>query len=294
MNILLNEVAYVDNMLTNREVNQKELNVEISLLVRYLVNSGETRSEILSFINSFMSDIIPKFSIEEWEPYIDKYIRRAKKRKILELEYVPVTQKELDKIKKVNDKTKEKLLFTLLVLAKYNNLKSGIDHNNSWVNFDEKTIFKLARIGCPLRERDKLIHELIVDGYIKNSKKITSLNMQVLFVDNESDPVLKITDMRELGFQYEELLPNNKVRRCINCGKPYKLKKQSQRAGLCPICNEVRYANGKLFKVKQCKICGAEFVCPSGDNRSYLCPEHQKEMTKQKKAAVMQKLRKNK
>ena len=288
MRILLNEKEYADKIIQDGQLGTDEFYSDLFILIKYLYSEGERKSGILKTLKLMSVDT------DKFYELICKYISRASSRKLVEIDYVPITQNEIDKIREVKNKSKEKLLFTLLIMAKYNNLKSGRNQNNDWVNLEEKEIFKLARVSCNKRDRDKMIYELKEDGYIKNSKKITSLNMQVLFVDNESDPVLKITDMRELGFQYEELLPNNKVRRCINCGKPYKLKRGVKRVGLCPLCDELRYANGKLFKVKQCKICGAEFVCPSGDNRSYLCPEHQKEMTKQKKAAVMQKLRKNK
>lgn len=288
MRILLNEKEYAEKIIQDGQLGTDEFYSDLFILIKYLYSEGERKSGILKTLKLMSVDT------DKFYELICKYISRASSRKLVEIDYVPITQNEIDKIREVKNKSKEKLLFTLLIMAKYNNLKSGRNQNNDWVNLEEKEIFKLARVSCNKRDRDKMIYELKEDGYIKNSKKITSLNMQVLFVDNESDPVLKITDMRELGFQYEELLPNNKVRRCINCGKPYKLKRGVKRVGLCPLCDELRYANGKLFKVKQCKICGAEFVCPSGDNRSYLCPEHQKEMTKQKKAAVMQKLRKNK
>lgn len=288
MRILLNEKEYAKKIIQDGQLGTDEFYSDLFILIKYLYSEGERKSGILKTLKLMSVDT------DKFYELICKYISRASSRKLVEIDYVPITQNEIDKIREVKNKSKEKLLFTLLIMAKYNNLKSGRNQNNDWVNLEEKEIFKLARVSCNKRDRDKMIYELKEDGYIKNSKKITSLNMQVLFVDNESDPVLKITDMRELGFQYEELLPNNKVRRCINCGKPYKLKRGVKRVGLCPLCDELRYANGKLFKVKQCKICGAEFVCPSGDNRSYLCPEHQKEMTKQKKAAMMQKLRKNK
>lgn len=230
-----------------------------------------------------MSKTNISYSELEWITYIDRCLNKVKKRAPIELEYIPITQIELEAIHAVQDNPKERLLFTLLVLAKYNNLKSGRDHNNDWVNFDEKTIFKLARVACGTHDRDKMIYDLKESGFISNSKKITSLNLKVNFID-ESEPILKITDMRELGFQYQETLPNNLIRRCSHCGKPYKLKKKTERAGLCPLCKEpdVKIIDGQ--KIKVCQICGKEFKCNIGDNRSYLCPEHQEEMNRKKTA----------
>lgn len=290
MDIVLNEKKYAEKLIETKQFNEENFFIELNILIRYLYHCKEIRrAEIIKFLKELFSQTDIKCTDDNLYDYVDKGILKAKKRKPIEIEYIPISKIELEAIHAVQNNPKERLLFTLLVLAKYNNLKSGREHNNDWVNFDEKTIFKLARVACTLKERDKMIYELKECGFISNSKKITSLNLKVNFID-ESETALKITDMRELGFQYLETLPNNLVRRCSSCGKPYKLKKKSERAGLCPLCKEpsIKIVAGKC--VKTCAICGREFTFNS--NHSYLCPEHQEEKTKKERVEIMRKSRK--
>lgn len=276
MEIILNEKTYAEKLINDKTVHPKELSYDLNILVRYLSSSGFNKEEIYKYIEEFMSEAYPNFDINLWYKYIDRYINKAKKRKLFEIEYVPITQNELDKIKEVKNPQKERLLFTLLSLTKLNNLKS--DTNNNWVNYDEKVIFQLARVSCSEKDRNIMIYELKEAGYVKNSKK--TLNIQVCFIDNSSAPVLKLTDMRELGYQYEEVKKKTLIRRCSTCGKPFRLKSQKDRTRLCFDCREKDSA--KKIKIKHCEVCGEEFYCSPFDGRSYLCPKHQLELNRVK------------
>lgn len=266
MEIILNEKTYAEKLINDKIVHTKELSYDLNILVRYLSSTGLNKEEIYKYIEEFMSEAYPEFDINLWYKYIDRYINKAKKRKLFEIEYVPITQNELDKIKEVKNPQKERLLFTLLSLAKLNNLKS--ETNNNWVNYDEKIIFQLARISCSDRNRNIMIYELKEAGYVKNSKR--SLNIQVCFIDNSSTPALRLTDMRELGYQYEELKKKTLIRRCSNCGKPFRLKSQKDRTRLCFDCRAVPVREEQ--KLKTCENCGETFLCSAKDNRSTLCP----------------------
>ena len=225
------------------------------------------------------------FDINLWYKYIDRYINKAKRRKLFEIEYVPITQNELDKIKEVKNPQKERLLFTLLSLAKLNNLKS--ETNNNWVNYDEKIIFQLARVSCSDRNRNIMIYELKEAGYVKNSKR--SLNIQVCFIDNSSTPVLRLTDMRELGYQYEELKKKTLIRRCSTCGKPFRLKSQKDRTRLCFDCK--KKDDTEKVKIKHCEICGEPFFCDPRDGKSSLCNIHRIEAERERKRLFIHKKR---
>ena len=105
------------------------------------------------------------------------------------------------------------------------------------------------------------------------SKKITRFNIRITFVDNESDPVLKITDMRELGYQYQNLGPKSKIKLCKRCGKPYKVKYSK---GGSPYCTDCQNKSAKdETKLITCDCCGKEFIAVSKNNRSVLCSECQ-------------------
>ena len=285
MEIILNEKTYAEKLINDKTVHPKELSYDLNILVRYLSSSGLNKEEIYKYIEEFMSEAYPNFDINLWYKYIDRYINKAKRRKLFEIEYVPITQNELDKIKEVKNPQKERLLFTLLSLAKLNNLKS--ETNNNWVNYDEKIIFQLARVSCSDRNRNIMIYELKEAGYVKNSKR--SLNIQVCFIDNSSTPVLRLTDMRELGYQYEELKKKTLIRRCSTCGKPFRLKSQKDRTRLCFDCK--KKDDTEKVKIKHCEICGEPFFCDPRDGKSSLCNIHRIEAERERKRLFIHKKR---
>lgn len=288
MEIILNEKTYAEKLINDKTVHPKELSYDLNILVRYLSSTGLKRNEIHKYINDFMLEAYPDFNINLWSKYIDKYINKAKKRDLFEIEYVPITQKELDKIREIKNPQKERLLFTLLSLTKLNNLKSK--SNNNWVNYDEKIIFQLARVACSERNRNIMIYDLKEAGYVKNSKK--TLNIQVCFIDNSSTPVMKLTDMRELGYQYEELKKKTLIRRCFKCGKAFKLKSQNDKTRMCSSCRTAPEKEEQKLKI--CENCGEPFLCSAKDSASKLCLVCHGEKERQDSLTRMRKLREKK
>ena len=230
-----------------------------------------TQKEIYNGIEEFASKIDSDFDINNWYSFIDKCIGKAKKRDLLNIDYIPITQKELDTIKEIKNPARERLAFTLLVIAKFNNLKS--ETNNNWINYSMDVYFNLARVTCKVDDRPYIIYDLKELGLVEVSKKITRFNIRITFVDNESDPVLKITDMRELGYQYQNLGPKSKIKLCKRCGKPYKVKYSK---GGSPYCTDCQNKSAKdETKLITCDCCGKEFIAVSKNNRSVLCSECQ-------------------
>lgn len=271
MDLILNEKQYVEKMLELGDCSPKDLGANIALLTRYMYQENYTQKEIYNGIEEFASKVDSDFDINNWYSFIDKCIGKAKKRDLLNIDYIPITQKELDTIKEIKNPARERLVFTLLVIAKYNNLKS--ETNNSWINYSMDVWFKLARVACKVDDRPYMIYDLKEAGLVEVSKKITRFNIRITFVDDESDPVLKITDMRELGYQYQNLGPKSKIKLCKRCGKPYKVKSSKERN---PYCIDCQHKSSKEeIKVLICDCCGKEFLAPSKNNRSMFCSECQ-------------------
>ena len=268
-NMLLKQ--YIEKMLELGDCSPKDLGANIALLTRYMYQEKYTQKEIYNGIEEFASKVDSDFDINNWYSFIDKCIGKAKKRDLLNIDYIPITQKELDTIKEIKNPARERLAFTLLVIAKFNNLKS--ETNNNWINYSMDVYFNLARVTCQVDDRPYIIYDLKELGLVEVSKKITRFNIRITFVDNESDPVLKITDMRELGYQYQNLGPKSKIKLCKRCGKPYKVKYSK---GGSPYCTDCQNKSAKdQTKLITCDCCGKEFIAVSKNNRSVLCSECQ-------------------
>ena len=271
MDLILNEKQYIEKMLELGDCSPKDLGANIALLTRYMYQEKYTQKEIYNGIEKFASKVDSDSDINNWYSFIDKCIGKAKKRDLLSIDYIPITQKELDTIKEIKNPARERLAFTLLVIAKFNNLKS--ETNNNWINYSMDVYFNLARVTCKVDDRPYMIYDLKELGLVEVSKKITRFNIRITFVDNESDPVLKITDMRELGYQYQNLGPKSKIKLCKRCGKPYKVKYSK---GGSPYCTDCQNKSAKdETKLITCDCCGKEFIAVSKNNRSVLCSECQ-------------------
>ena len=52
--------------------------------------------------------------------------------------------------------------------------------------------------------------------------------MKVNFIDTEGEIILKITDFRELGYEYENYIGKNKFFKCSECGRLVKRRTNNQ------------------------------------------------------------------
>lgn len=84
------------------------------------------------------------------------------------------------------------------------------------------------------KRQQQLIRELYLLGLIGYSKVVDNVNLQVLFVDAETEPVLHIYQFDDLGYQYLEYVGDPSIVHCKCCGKL--IKKASKRLDYCPDC----------------------------------------------------------
>jgi hypothetical protein len=207
---------------------------------------------------------------DEWLNTIQKYIKNAKKYPLVEVDGVWVTESELKIIKDINNKALEKLAFTLLCLAKFNNIKNI--KNNNWVNNEESVLFRLSRVSSDKRKKAKQISKLRELGLVEYAKKIDNLSLKVTFIDEDSEKELFISDFRELGYEYLIYRGEN-LTRCADCNILVRNNKQKTRK----YCNECA-AKSKYYqpigtKTIQCIDCGKEVEVDSKANNIKRCDE---------------------
>ena len=79
-----------------------------------------------------------------------------------ELKYIPIYNNEMEIIKTCTDNNDKKLLFTIYVLARYNDF-------NGWTNNKIKLndYSRLANIRCNCQNRNLLFYNLTKNCYIK-------------------------------------------------------------------------------------------------------------------------------
>lgn len=204
----------------------------VYLLSRYYYAQGMRQKEVLEKIEDYLRQF-PFLVLPKWQRTVDKIVTKAKGKGLIEIEYVGITEKELAEIAKLRKESLKKLAFTLLCIAKYFNTIRP--ENNSWVNTPDKDVFRMADIRTlDCKRQQQLIRELYLLGLIGYSKVVDNVNLQVLFVDAETEPVLHIYQFDDLGYQYLEYVGDPSIVHCKCCGKL--IKKTSKRLDYCPDC----------------------------------------------------------
>lgn len=240
MAIILNEVKYAEDMYLNGKLGQKPLAV-LNVIARYLRQKKEFKPLALTHeLDLFMERYYPNYNPDLWEDRIEKIVRLSNQYPLREIDYVGITQRELDTIKLLSQLKYQQVTFALLCYSKFYN--ATLKENHDWANIDFIDIFKIAGIRTRNRaEKCEMIHNLCqsppqnTQPLIALSKRNTNMNVQVLFVDHIGDPVLKISDFRELGKEFLSYYNPDDYSRCTLCGLLIK-KQGRKKSKFCPAC----------------------------------------------------------
>ena len=263
--------------------------ITLTILARYYCHELNYKpKKIATTLHTFIKSTYPRYTanIKEWTDTIEKISKAASKYMLFESDGVWITEGEFEKIAELNNTIMEKLMFTMLCIAKLNNQKS--ENNNYWVNTDIKEIFEMAGIKGTIKSRAKRIGKLIKQGYIRFANRIDNLNIQVLFHDEDGEKKLVVTDFRELGNEYLFYCGGDFIR-CAECGRLVKNNKNRTKK-YCSNC--AVYTPGKT-KIVTCVDCGKAFVVKPLNTKTCRCRECQqirrKEMDRQRKKSFINK-----
>ena len=178
MSIVLNEYDWAERMLNNHELGQKPVET-LNRISRYYYANQYSKKEIRRLLDSFMLQCDPSVSLVQWSDILDKLTKNVAKFPLIRLDGVDITENELRKIESLEGKQLRRLAFTLLCVAKYWDAAS--DKNNHWVNSSDKEVMQMANINTSIKRQSLMFAELRSAGFIRFSKKIDNLNVQVCF-----------------------------------------------------------------------------------------------------------------
>lgn len=204
------------------------------MYARYLYHEkGLRKTDIIKELNDFMDKHYPRYNPVDWDTSLKKYANKSGKYPLCECRGVWITENELKTIEEIHDKVLERLAFTLLCLAKFRNFRNP--KNNNWVNYSNGEIYSIACINATAFEKDIKFSKLKELGLIEYAKKVNNLNIQILYIDDNSEKKLFIYDFRKLGYEWR-LYKGEKYIRCSDCG--ILVKKTSNRKKYCKDCKE--------------------------------------------------------
>ena len=277
--IVLNEKKYAIECLENGFVGRKPF-FTLSIIAKYYyycLNYKKSKIEML--LNDFM---FKNYSIGyqsdrlSWQDTIEKIVKKVNNYTLLELDGVKITKSELKTISGIGNPNKERVMFTILCLAKF-----GIARNpqsNGWVNTDSKEIFKMARVSCKAKERELYIGDLCDRGLLELPKRNDNVSLRVTFID-DGDEELFISDFRELGYEYLKYKGENFIR-CAECGILTRGNKNRTKR----YCKDCAAYTPQETKTIVCIDCGKSFITTSKNSRGKRCDScrHEKQLEYQR------------
>lgn len=231
--IVMNERKWVEEKLWSFSLGKDPI-LTLGRLARYYHFVRKySYKEIVQALREYLIRCDPHSNPDDWMDIIQSRAKNAGKYKLIDVNSVVVTQKELDLIATADGVRLQKLLFSLLCLAKFGNAVNP--NNKNWVNHSCKDIFALANVAVPKNEQPYLINDLYRAGFLRFSHIIDNTNINVKIVDDdvEAESVIEIFDFHNLGNQYLRHL-GGPYFECESCGMI--IRKRSPRQTVCKQC----------------------------------------------------------
>ena len=256
MAIVLNEYEWAERMIANRDLGAKP-GETLSRVAKYYFENRYSKREVRKLLDQFLMQCNPDASLVHWSDALDKIVKTASRFPLIQIDYVYVSPAELSRIEELGNKQLKRLAFTMLCVVKYWNAVSA--NNNNWLNAQDKDIFQMANITVPSKKHDLMYGALREAGFIRLSKRIDNLNVQILFADEEEPEDVTngilVRDFRNLGYQYMKY-HGEAFFECESCGLTVRSKeraasKTAARHGFAkPIGRRQKYCPSCAMKIK--------------------------------------------
>lgn len=233
MSIILNEYEWAERAIKEKLLGKKPYET-LSRVAKYYTYKNYTRREVRRLLDEFLLQCEPAVSLVTWSDTLDSAAKSAAKYPLVMIDSIDITKPEMARIATLPGKPIRRLAFTLLCIAKYMHKVS--ENTNYWVTTPDNEIMKMANISTSIKRQSSMFGQLKDEGMIRFSKQIDNLSVQVLFAE-PGDTALRITDFRNLGYQYMKYL-GDPYFECSNCGLTDKIKNPSsgRPPKYCPQC----------------------------------------------------------
>lgn len=258
MSIVLNEYEWAEKAITDHELGKKPVET-LNRVARYYAENQYSKREIRNLLDTFMTQCDPQISLVQWSDTLDKVAKSAGKYRLARLDGVDVSKREMERIEVLDGKQARRLAFALLCTAKYWDAVS--ESNNHWVNTPDKEIMQMANINTSIKRQSLMFSQLRDTGFIKFSKKIDNLNVQVIFME-PGETAIHIQDFRNLGYQYLKYY-GGPYFECENCGLTCKKygPDNSRPPKYCPECAVEIHTRQKVDSVMRGRMAAKNQNC---------------------------------
>jgi len=233
LSIVLNEREWAMDMVDRSDMGKKPSET-LRRVARMYIDDGMKADAVRKKLSDFIIRSDPGANPFSWDDAISRAVIAAQKYQAIHIDRITISKAEMSKIDSLDGKQIRRLAFTLLCLAKYWNLVRNTD--DCWVNNKDNEIMQMANISTSIKRQSMMYYNLKEAGLIQFSKMVDNTNVKVCFVDS-GNPILTITDFRNLGYQYL-MYHGEPYFVCQNCGIVTKMsdKHNARRQKYCKEC----------------------------------------------------------
>ena len=241
-------------------------------------------SQIEKELIAFYERTVPEFNYVKAFLVIDQVVEWSKKYKLKLPLPTPITQSEWDAIMTIDNDNYRRMLFVMLVEAKYRRLYNatiGVENQISpetmfYVRMNRTEVQRAG--GCKFTDQQEKICALgtLYDAGLFDITENKFQSWYIKFVDISNENIIDyITDYDHLDLHYERLA-GGKIGTCKTCGRLFRQGKTKPAS----YCYKHR-GNAKMETQKLiCIDCGKEFEVGSKSRKKCRCDACQKEYRK--------------
>ena len=266
ISMILNEKEYIERVINEGRKKSDNFFVVTKLLcIYYSQEYGYTKNKVNKKLIEFYEKENNKFPDYYTLDMFNKYSRKhTNQRKLLEADFIPIYKDEMEIIQGLDNKINQRLLFTMMCLARYNNYLKGTNYN--YTNNDRYKIAKLAAIPGSKDEKMDRFGELIDIGLVSYAKKTMNTKINCMTDNFDQEIAIKITRIEDIANQYRLYCGEDYVY-CEDCGLLFR-NSSTKPAKKCPTCRKYDPAELRTFI---CADCGEEFLSNCRGNIPVRC-----------------------
>lgn len=248
---IFNEKLYIDNILLTHDA--KNLDIELYQLVQllsiyfYQYEGYDNKNDLAMRVNQeLLLFNFDGYYYELWYKNILNICQYVIKKdlKMKDMFIVDIYQDEYESIKNCGDFKHQKLLFTLNVLARWNN-------DSGWtpMQLTLSQIKEMANITCSSSEFNKLFYDLIQNGYLISMRKADKFIYKIVYFnqDKNIDKFMTISSFENIGNYYYVSQVNTHTM-CSLCGRL--VKKTNNKVKYCKKCADKIHKEQKKIRYK--------------------------------------------
>ena len=265
ISMILDEKKYIEQIIHRGKTNKDNLTDVLKILGMYYAQEcGYTDEQIKNEFNNFYVRTYGHEPNIDMLKMFDRYIKRSKQRNLFKADYIPIYKDEMESIQGLDNKITQRLLFTMMCLARYNNYIKGTDYN--YTNNDRNKIANLASIPGNKKEKRKHFSTLTKLNLIDFSTKRFNTKVNCMTDNFDQEIAIKITRIEDIANQYRLYCGEDYVY-CEDCGLLFR-NSSTKPAKKCPTCRKYDPAELRTFI---CADCGEEFLSNCRGNIPVRC-----------------------